>query len=333
MKNTIVVAGHLCLDLTPVFPQTAGSLEKVLVPGSLVEMGEMNIALGGAVSNTGLGLKKMGSDVRLMGLVGDDDLGKLVLKRYRDFNAEGDIVVSKNTSTSYSVVIAPPGCDRIFLHNPGSNNDFTPDILNYDVIFNSALFHFGYPTIMRRMYDDGGERLAKMFKLIHGSGVLTSLDMAAVDENSPAAHADWINILEKTLPHVDFFVPSIDEISYMLKMQGQDPEKIAERLLQMGAGAVMIKCGTQGIFLSVGKKCTCLNEYNGHLPCFKPRRVRSATGAGDTSIAAFLKAVTEGYNAETALKFAIASGTCCVEEYDAISGLMTFPRLRERFSI
>ena len=45
----------------------------------------------------------------------------------------------------------------------------------------------------------------------------TSLDMALPDPSSVAGQADWGTILKATLPYVDIFLPSIEEILYMLR--------------------------------------------------------------------------------------------------------------------
>ena len=69
---------------------------------------------------------------------------------------------------------------------------------------------------MRSMYERGGEELARIMELARASGAATSLDLAAVDAASPAGRADWRGILARTLPYVDFFVPSIEEVCFML---------------------------------------------------------------------------------------------------------------------
>ena len=88
MAGKILVAGHICLDITPVFSaRTPAPLGEVLVPGKLVQMRDVNISTGGAVANTGLALKILGADVVLMGKIGKDAFGEIVLERLRQYGA------------------------------------------------------------------------------------------------------------------------------------------------------------------------------------------------------------------------------------------------------
>ena len=347
MAGKIIVAGHICLDVTPVFP--AGNtqpLHKLLSPGKLVQMEGVHLATGGAVANTGLALKILGADAALMGKVGDDEFGRLVLERLEAYSAAEGMIVSKDSSTSYSIVIAPPGTDRIFLHNPGANDTFRAADLDFAKIAGADFFHFGYPPIMRHMYADGGEELTEIFRRVKEMGLTTSLDMAAVDPDSEAGKADWAAILQKVLPYVDYFVPSVEELCFMadrprygdwLRRSGggdvtevlrvdADIRPLAEKVLAMGARNLLIKCGAPGLYFTDGVTERFERSY-------KPSRVLSGTGAGDTSIAAFLKARMENLPIDACLRYAAAEGACCVEAYDALSGLLPFSELDRRIGM
>ena len=66
MHNKAVVAGHICLDITPMIPeQGSRRLQDILFPGSLLEVGEADIHTGGSVANTGLAMKILGADVMI----------------------------------------------------------------------------------------------------------------------------------------------------------------------------------------------------------------------------------------------------------------------------
>ncbi|MBM6948379.1 carbohydrate kinase family protein [Mordavella massiliensis] len=343
MAGKIIVAGHICLDITPVFSsETAQPLSSVLIPGKLVQMRDVNISTGGAVANTGLGLKVLGADVELMGKVGDDEFGQIVLDRLKRYGAAEGMIVSKDSSTSYSIVIAPPGTDRIFLHNPGANDTFRAADLDFDRIAGASHFHFGYPPIMRHMYEAEGAQLEEIFRRVKGLGLTTSLDMAAVDPDSDAGRADWEKILRRVLPCVDYFVPSVEELcfmadrpryeAWMTRAAGADVTSVigveadirplAQKVLAMGARSLLIKCGAPGMYYTDGSREIFERSY-------KPAKVLSGTGAGDTSIAAFLKAQLDGCSIEESLHLAAATGASCVEAYDALGGLRSFEELRQ----
>src|SRR3990172_9091313 len=58
--------------------------------------------------------------------------------------------------------------------------------MRYDLLAEARLFHFGYPPLMKRMYEARGHELREIFRRAKGTGVTTSLDMALPDPSSPA---------------------------------------------------------------------------------------------------------------------------------------------------
>ena len=63
---------------------------------------------------------------------------------------------------------------------------------------------------------------------------------------------------------------------------------------------------------------------------YVPDRILSGTGAGDTSIAAFLKSAMDGYPAKRCVQLAAATGACCITAYDALGGLKPLDKLIAR---
>lgn len=360
----VVVAGHICLDITPIFPETCrGDIHDIIVPGKLVNVEKAQIHIGGAVANTGLAMSFLGVDVQLIGKVGDDDFGENITRIVKSHHISEHMIVSDNSHTSYSIILAVPGNDRIFLHDPGANDTFEFNDLDLDAIKQASLFHFGYPPLMKRLYLNGGEELQKIFQAVSEAGVVTSLDMAAIDPSSPAAREDWTIILRNTLPFVDIFMPSLEELLFMLDrpkyfelnraaggkdlIKSVDIEKdvrpLAEKAIEMGAGIVLIKCGEPGVYFKtagaarlsrleskLGFSLAGWPNRQGFEASFVPDRVASATGAGDVTIAAFLTAFLSHYPLETCLSYATAEGASCVEAYDSLSGLRTFDEIQAK---
>jgi sugar/nucleoside kinase (ribokinase family) len=366
MSKSVVVAGHICLDITPsIEKQTSSGISDIFAPGRLISVGDADIHTGGAVANTGLAMKILGTDVTLAGKIGSDDFGDMIVSIASKYDAASGLIRSKDDSTSYSVVLAVPGIDRIFLHNPGANNTFCADDLPMDAIRKAALFHFGYPPLMKRIYENEGDELVKILRTAQEAGAATSLDLAAVDPDTPAGKADWKKILTNALPYVDIFVPSIEELLFMLDRtkyeelrknnSGSDLTEImnlerdiiplGKTCMDLGARIVLIKCGVPGMYYCtasseklgrisprLGLDAEAWADKSGFETSFVPDKVLSGTGAGDTSVAAFLTSILNGCTPEQSVSYAAATGACCVSSYDALSGLLSFEKIDEKIA-
>jgi sugar/nucleoside kinase (ribokinase family) len=352
-----VVAGHICLDIIPRFVTDAGpGLSAYLSPGRLAEVGPVALSTGGAVSNTGLNLKRLGIDTRLMGKTGDDLFGRAILdivRRYGPELAEGMIVDPQETS-SYTVVIDPPHIDRMFLHCGGANHTFGAADVRYDVLAQARLFHLGYPPMLGRLYADGGREMIDVFRRAKATGVTTSLDMTMPDPAGPSGQVDWVEIMERCMPWVDLFLPSAEEWLFMVDrarfdrlsaavgaggmldaLEVGEIRALGRTALQMGAKVVALKLGERGIYLctadaldDVGRAAPAdARTWRARelwAPCFLPDELVGTTGAGDATIAGFLAALLRGALPERALLIAAAVGACNVEAVDALSGVRTW---------
>lgn len=328
-----VVAGHICLDLTPKFPYSTNLSD--IKPGSLLFMDGLEVSTGGAVANTGLAMQFFGADVTAVSVVGKDYLGGIVADIFKKHNIKTRLKTTDKENTSYSVVIAPKQSDRVFLHCPGTNNVFTSNDVDLNLLKDADLFHFGYPPLMNKMHENDGAELTKLFISVKSTGVTTSLDMAMFDTNSEAAKTDWKKLLKNTLPYVDIFVPSYDELCLMLGEK--TPEALAAEVVQMGVKICLIKCGSKGFLVHTAEGLTgkfeSWNAVSYFKESYKVDNVISATGAGDTCIAAFLTSFINGFTPSNCIDFAAAAGACCCERYDSLSGLQSFDEMRLRFKI
>ncbi len=194
MKNNpeIIVAGHLCLDIIPGLQNlNIQQPEDFFVPGKLVDSSPAVVSTGGCVSNTGLGLVKMGINAALMGKVGEDSFGRIIKMIFRDdWGVTDGLIVDKESVTSHTTVISPKGYDRMFLHCPGANDTFSISDIDFELVAKAKHFHFGYPPLMRKMYLNNGEELVNIFRRAKETGLTTSLDMALPDPDSESGKID-----------------------------------------------------------------------------------------------------------------------------------------------
>ena len=357
MDKKVMVAGHLCLDITPKFSYSSPlSVNDVFAPGHLTNVGDAVVSTGGVVANTGLALDRLGVDVALNGKIGGDEFGDIIRNKIGPDRAEA-IKVVNDQSSSYTIVLALPGVDRFVLHNPATNDTFGPEDIDYELAGECVLFHFGYPPLMKRMYENDGAQLAQMYQRIKELGVTTSLDMAMPDPAAPSGQVDWRKILEKVLPYVDVFLPSIEEITFMAdrnlfdqrktQARGKDPvmayepedcTAISDLLLSLGVKIVAIKCGVRGLYLRTAAKqqidaigTACPKDVDVWADrelwagTFKADKFASALGAGDATIAGFLCGLIKGFSPEDSLQTANTVGWQNVQAMDALSGISDWP--------
>lgn len=356
----VIVCGHICLDIIPdVSGMDGASPEAFFVPGKLVDVGRAAVSTGGAVSNTGLALRILGIDAALAGKVGDDPFGRMVQDVLQRYDAAGGLIVDADTDTSYTVVLNPPGLDRMFLHCPAANDSFRATDVDPAMLAGVRLMHFGYPPLMRRMYEQQGAELVDLFRAAKSQGVTTSLDMALPDPAAPAGRCDWEVILKAVAPFVDLFLPSIEELLFMLdrprldtmhaggevlpQLRGEDLHNLSDRLLEMGMAAVCIKCGQRGLYLRTAGQERMQNTGSGQPenlarwgerelwhPVFRIEGPPHATGSGDSAIAGLLAAWLRGLGPTEALRCSAGCGACNVSAPDALSGLPSWPELQHR---
>lgn len=321
----VVVTGHLCLDLTP---SLAGG--EVIDPGHLFEVGPLSVRLGGSVANTGGVLVDLGIPVNVVATVGDDALGGLLRRLVGERTGMTPRLREvRGVASSYSLVFEAPGVDRTFWHHVGSNASFDGSEIQVDDGLD--LVHLGYPNLLPALLTDGAVPLRDLLGRLHRAGVTTSLDLAVLDPRSPTGALEWTQILRSTLGLVDVLTPSIDDLRSALPdhagtADDQDAavERLAETLLEWGAGVVAISAGPRGVHLrtadaarlrAAGRAFADPDGWADVREWIQPyavRRLATTTGAGDAASAGLLCGLLTGLPPERSGALAMACAAAVV---------------------
>jgi len=285
--------------------------------------------------------------------VGDDAFGQIIIDKMAAWgNVEG-ITTDREHGSSYSIVIAPPAFDRIFLHHPGCNDFFTSARLNWEIIGAARVFHLGYPSLMRSLFCDEGVELARILRRVQELSVVTSLDLALPDPDSEAGRMNWQNWLRSVMPHVDFFMPSLGEMLLLWsrarwekiyrQSEGGDGavplewyREMAEGLIALGCGVVMFKAGARGLYARTGAPerlrripLLAAHAHTGWAgrelwgTAFVNEEIQSAAGAGDSAVAGILTALLQRKSLEETLQFGNCLGYQNLRALDTVSGVGT----------
>ena len=191
--HSVLVAGHLCIDITPEFSRVPE-----LVPGQLYEIGSAQLTLGGCVANTGLALAAAGVPTRVCATVGNDPLGDVIRRLLTEHGLDMEgVTTSAGAATSYTIVLQMPDHDRTFWHHAGANAVFTGREMRLDGV---DILHLGYPPLLPALLDEYAAPLLNLLKDARSRQITTSLDLAVVDPRSSAGAMDWRGIFTKIMP-------------------------------------------------------------------------------------------------------------------------------------
>lgn len=320
---TVIVAGHLCADLTPALPGPPR-----VEPGTLTDIGPLGIALGGAVANTARALRAAGVDVSVAATTGNDALALVVdeLLDREGFASDG-VRPHPGASTSYSVVIESIGRDRAFWHHSGANDLF--DGTHVDLA-GADILHVGYPSLLAALAADGGTALAALFRRARQARITTSLDLAVVDPDGPAAAVSWDLLFDRVLPLTDVISPSIDDLRSVAPFAhtdwaAGDAAALARDLVDRGVAVAMVSAGPRGLVAAsasadrLASGGLVLQRLRGwerasvEVAPETPARFVSANGAGDAATAGLLAGLVFGDSPRDAVSRAARSAASSIE--------------------
>lgn len=346
---SVLVAGHICLDIIPGLP--SGPRTGTPRPGSLDPLGPVTLAVGGCVGNTGIALHRLGMRSTLVARVGDDRLGAVLSALLRDAVPDGAarLTIAAGEPTSYSIVSNLSGRDRAIQHFPGVNDTFVADDVPDELLRSATLLHVGYPPLMAAMVANDGRELRRLLERARGHGLTTSLDMANANLDPGHSPVRWRTLLERVLPEVDVFLPSLAEASHLLRRRVHRDEhggptlksiaRLADEMIGLGVGIAGVKLGEHGLYVRTASAARLAAGLVDLSPAWANRELYSSVfetdvvgtaGAGDTTIAGFLFGLLTGMSPSETVTCACAVGGSSTEAADGTSGVPSWPEIAQR---
>ena len=266
----VVALGELLIDFAPVKLNESGYPVLSANPG-------------GAPGNFLAALTKYGCKTAMIGKVGDDSFGRLLLKTLSDagIGTQG-VVIDPGVFTTLAFVSldASGNRDFSFARKPGADTCLRPDELDKDIIIDSRVFHFGTLSLTD---EPAASATRKAIETAKAGGLLISLDpnlrkpLWKREEDAKAA-------IEWSLRQADIVKISDEEIAWLW---GLTPEQGAQKLFnEYGVSLVYATLGPKGCHAATKKTAITVESPAGI-------RVVDTTGAGDifggSAMSQFLK--------------------------------------------
>ncbi len=192
----IIIFGDTCVDLiingSDVVPQF-GQVEKLV--------DNYTLELGGSCCIFAAQAAKLGLRVGVLGRVGDDAFGRLVIQRLQEAGADTQhMLVDPTLKTGLTIHLTQPN-DRAMLTHLGSLNALTPADVDDSFLASARHLHYGSLFLHTGLLPQWGSILQRAKKL----GLSISLDTNWDPDER------WDSGLNEAFPLVDIFLPNEQE--------------------------------------------------------------------------------------------------------------------------
>jgi ribokinase len=256
---------------------------------------------GGKGLNQAIAAKRSGSEVLMVGCLGNDSEGDFLNQVMLDEKIDSRFISRQQVQTGIAVIeVSKDGENRILII-AGANAlvRFQEQYLKGSTKPKVALAQLETPIA----------EVEKFIIAAQKTGVITILNPAPIQRLST-----------ELISACDYLILNETEASFLIgtqveKLNNSEAQEVGKQLLNLGAERVVITLGEQGsLYLD--------NESNIFTPAFKISAI-DTTAAGDAFCGAFATALAEGSAIEYSLKFATAAGALAATRVGAVPSLPT----------
>jgi sugar/nucleoside kinase (ribokinase family) len=266
-------------------------------PGGTLLTDQMTVRVGGAGANAALASVEAGLEARLIGCIGEDQLGGWMREQLAPAGLADELMVVAGETSGLTVVLESPARDRTFLTYLGVNARWEPAMIPDDALTCENLLLCDY-FVAPRLRGEPGRRLLETAR---ARGACTFFDTTWDPEGfSRQTRAEVRNLL----PSVDVFLPNELEACALADLPG-DAARAARALQVVSGGWVVVKLGPRGC-VAVGPDGT---EIAVPAPAMT---VADTTGAGDAFNAGLVHALASGVSWREALTMATRFATTII---------------------
>jgi ribokinase len=302
--SDIVVIGSLNMDLVV----TVGSLPK---KGETVRGSDLMRIPGGKGANQATVASLLGSQVSMIGSVGQDEFGSILINNLSRYGVDTTgIIIDPQIVTGTALIMVDRKGDNSIVISPGANSRTSPeDIDRHEELIKKAklvLLQLEIPL----------NTISHVIDLAQKHHVPVVLNPAPVAE-----------IPTSTLKKVSYLIPNEIEAAQLSGIDVQDlhsAEQAANKFLDLGVEVVVITLGRNGCLVKDRRQTL-------HAPAPKVKVIDS-TAAGDAFIGAFSSRIIQGHSLSDAARFANCAGALTVTRRGAQTSLPTLEEMNKYLS-
>jgi len=287
-------------------------IDEIPPKGSLRLFDHMELHIGGCAANAAIAMAKLGLKTSVVGKVGQDVFGQFVTGTLTANGIDpGGVVVDPKASTAFTFVIVGADGQRRFLHTMGANATFSESDVDLSIVRQARILHVAGTMVMPTL---DGQQTAHILEKARAAGVTTCMDTVFNDRIR-----DYLPIIGPCLPHLDMFLPSIEEAERVAGTS--EPREIVRHIHDKGVGIVAVKLGPKGSYVFG-------NGEEAYIPSYRVKAV-DTSGAGDCWVAGFLAGRLRGWSLVESARFGNAVAAHCVQAFGCTAGVRDFQTTRQ----
>lgn len=300
MAHDVSVIGLYILDVL------GRPVTRIPEGGGVEFIEEIRLTVAGTAGGTVVDTAKLGLKSLAVGAVGDDEKADWVLMTLQKHGVDVSAMQRiKGVPTSATILNVRPNGDRPALHVRGASDHFDVPTAFHDHVFAAPIVHLGGTGLLKTL---DGPRSVALLKEARQRGCIVTFDLIAASAATAA-------IVKPLLPHITYFMPSIEEARDMSGLRTA-PE-CASYFIDHGAECCVFTMGGEGAYYA-HKDGTRLSS-----PAYDVRVV-DTTGCGDAFDAGFIAALHHKMDVETSLRFAQASAGLVATGLGSDAGIVSF---------
>ena len=279
----IVVIGSCNVDITV-------ECQRWAKPGETIFGDRLSINPGGKGLNQAVAAARLGAEVMMVGCIGDDVYGQLLLDTMKKNNIDSRYVKTLPGENSGTAHITVAEDDNTIIVIKAANDLVAPSLVE------EAWEDIKKADMVLLQHEIPAATNAYIIEKCAAAGVPVLLNPAPVAPVSP-----------ELLAKVTYLTPNEHEAAILFNDEG------TENILLQHEGKVLMTMGSKGVaYAEGGIICT--------VPAFKVQPV-DTTGAGDTVNGAFAVARANGKSMAEAIRFANAAAALSVQKLGAQGGM------------
>lgn len=275
MRNRLIVVGSANVDVTVAVPRHPR-------PGETVLGGDSVVSPGGKGANTAVAAARAGADVALLGAVGVDAHGELLLGALTEAGVDIGLIRRADAPSGAAYITVDPAGENAIVVAPGANSQVSVADVDRD----------------RPRIEDAGVLFAvlevPLETVRHAVAVAAAAEVRVVLNASPVADLE-----RATLAALDPLILNQHEAAVLLQESGETHRgpDLALRLLDLGPRSVVVTLGAEGAVVA---------DSSGVTEVPAPQvDVVDTTGAGDAFAGALCAHLAAGQDLVAAARAAV----------------------------